>query len=60
MIMSIKKTVFVLLVFGTTLFHFQSAEAAKILGFFATPSRSHFIIQEALMQGLAAKGHEVR
>lgn len=33
--------------------------AGKILGFFITPSRSHFIIEDALMRGLAANGHEV-
>lgn len=33
--------------------------AANILGFFSTPSRSHFIIHQALMIGLAEKGHNV-
>lgn len=37
----------------------QPLIAGKILGYFITPSRSHFIIDDALMRGLAAKGHEV-
>lgn len=33
--------------------------AGKILGYFITPSRSHFIVHDSLMRGLAANGHEV-
>lgn len=32
---------------------------SKILGFLLTPARSHFIVHDALMLGLAAKGHDV-
>lgn len=41
------------------IFVVTSVRSAQILGFFATPSRSVFIIQDALMQGLAAAGHNV-
>lgn len=34
-------------------------QTAKILGFLVTPSQSQFNIHDALMRGLAAKGHEV-
>lgn len=37
----------------------QPIDASKILGFFVTPSPSHFAIQDTLMRGLAANGHEV-
>lgn len=37
----------------------QPLFAGKILGYFITPSRSHFIIEDSLMRGLAAKGHDV-
>lgn len=37
-----------------------TASSSKILGYFITPSRSHFIIHDSLMRGLAAKGHEVK
>lgn len=33
--------------------------AGKVLGYVMTPSRSHFIINDALLRGLAANGHEV-
>jgi len=33
--------------------------SARILGFFSTISRSHFIIHESLMRELAARGHDV-
>lgn len=36
-----------------------TAESSQILGFFAMPSPSVFIIQDSLMQGLAAAGHNV-
>lgn len=32
---------------------------AKILGFFATMSRSHFIVEEPVMRELAKRGHQV-
>lgn len=38
----------------------QPYQAANILGYMVTSSRSHFIIQDSVMQGLAAKGHNVR
>lgn len=37
----------------------HEVNSANILGFFSTPSRSHFIIHQSLMKGLAAKGHNV-
>lgn len=36
-----------------------STNSARILGFFTTPGRSHFIIYESLMKELAARGHDV-
>lgn len=35
----------------------DNVECANILGFFSAPSPSHYIIDVALMKGLAAKGH---
>lgn len=32
---------------------------ANILGYLVTPMRSHFIIHDSLLRGLAAKGHNV-
>lgn len=37
----------------------QPILSAKILGYLLTPGRSHFIISDSLLQGLAAKGHDV-
>lgn len=37
----------------------QTVNGAKILAVLTTPSRSHFIIQSALMKGLADRGHDV-
>lgn len=37
----------------------QPIIGGKILGYFITPSRSHFVLHDALMHGLAARGHEV-
>lgn len=34
-------------------------DSSNILGFFATPCRSNYIVHESLMEGLAAKGHNV-
>ncbi|KAG4068827.1 hypothetical protein HA402_004975 [Bradysia odoriphaga] len=34
-------------------------KSAKILGFFATMSQSHFIVEEPVMRELAKRGHEV-
>lgn len=38
---------------------FTSVNCFRILGIFHNPSKSHFIVGEALMTGLAAKGHDV-
>lgn len=37
----------------------EAVHCAKILGFFATISRSHFIVQEPVMRELAKRGHQV-
>ena len=37
----------------------QNNEALRILGIFPLPGKSHFIMCESLMRGLAAKGHQV-
>lgn len=37
----------------------QAADSSNILGYFFSPSRSHYIAQETLMKALAAKGHNV-
>lgn len=39
--------------------NWTQVNGANILGLFPTTSASHFIIQDALMRGLAAKGHNV-
>lgn len=37
----------------------QTADSSNILGYLASPSRSHYIVHESLLKGLAAKGHNV-
>ncbi|KAJ6646774.1 UDP-glucosyltransferase 2, partial [Pseudolycoriella hygida] len=37
----------------------KSSQSAKILGFFSTVSRSHFIVEEPVMRELAKRGHNV-
>ncbi|KAJ6646775.1 UDP-glucosyltransferase 2, partial [Pseudolycoriella hygida] len=37
----------------------KSTQSAKILGFFSTFSRSHFIVEEPVMRELAKRGHDV-
>lgn len=37
----------------------EIANSSNILGFFATPCRSNYIVHESLMKGLAAEGHNV-
>lgn len=44
---------FVLLQIGEPIY------SARILGYLLSPSQSHFVIHDALMRGLAAKGHNV-
>lgn len=39
--------------------HIDTVSPSKILGYLITGSRSHFIIQDSLMRGLAARGHDV-
>lgn len=41
-------------------FQIDIVESANILGFFVAPSKSHIILDVALMKGLAAKKHNVR
>lgn len=36
------------------------ADAARILGVFPTPSKSHWILGSSLLKELASDGHEVR
>lgn len=36
-----------------------AVESANILGYLATPGRSHFIVHDSLMRGLASAGHNV-
>lgn len=49
--------VFAAILIGVT--QVDNARSANILGLFPSMGRSHFIIDEALMKGLAAKGHNV-
>lgn len=37
----------------------EPIKAAKILGYIPSRGRSHFLIHDSLLRGLAAKGHEV-
>lgn len=39
---------------------FQTANGAKILALFSTPSKSHVIVHTSLMVELAERGHNVR
>lgn len=43
----------------TVLLVLPNVQTAKILGFLVTPSQAQFNVHDALMKGLAAKGHEV-
>lgn len=45
--------------FALTIFNCQNCEGYRILGLFGLPAKSHFIMFEALMKGLARKGHQV-
>lgn len=51
--MRLLSVIFVCLAFGF------AVDGAKILAVLHVPTRSHHIIGESLMHGLAAKGHEV-
>lgn len=42
-----------------TIVSINNAIAFKILGVFPTMAKSHFIVGNALMEGLAKQGHEV-
>lgn len=44
--------IFVCIIFGST-------NSARILGVFPTPSPSHYILGNALLKGLAERGHDV-
>ncbi|XP_037031394.1 UDP-glucosyltransferase 2-like [Bradysia coprophila] len=46
-------------VIGLTLLQTRCSNGARILGFFGTPIRSHFIVEEPLMRELAKRGHDV-
>lgn len=37
----------------------STANSSNILGYSSTPSRSHYIVHETFLKGLAAKGHNV-
>lgn len=40
-------------------FYLEIVQSANILGYLITNKRSHFIVADALMRGLAEKGHNV-
>ncbi|XP_058835769.1 UDP-glycosyltransferase UGT4-like [Topomyia yanbarensis] len=42
-----------------SVFNWNALEAAKILGVFPTPSKSHWILGSSLLKELALEGHEV-
>ncbi|KAG4070752.1 hypothetical protein HA402_010978 [Bradysia odoriphaga] len=46
-------------VIGLSLLQTRCSYGARILGFFGTPIRSHFIVEEPLMRELARRGHDV-
>ena len=48
--------IFLVLVAATSV---NECEGAKILGLFNVNGRSHFIMFESLLKGLAARGHQV-
>lgn len=48
-----------LIIFLLVLVNANFISSSKILGFFGAASRSHFIVHDSLMRGLAAKGHQV-
>lgn len=47
------------LVFASIVRYNGNIDAARILGMFPLPVRSHFVMCESLMRGLAARGHQV-
>lgn len=47
------------LVFSTLLFFTSKLAAYKILALLPFTAKSHFVMEEALMKGLAARGHQV-
>lgn len=49
----------VLLLLAVLLQFAEPIDSAKILGYLITPGRSHFIVHDCLLRGLAAKGHDV-
>lgn len=53
------RTIQTLLMFVIVFTCIYKARCANILGYFSTFSRSHYIIEEAVMKGLAVKGHNV-
>jgi glucuronosyltransferase len=40
-------------------FVLYGGQGARILGLFPTPGKSHYFVSEALMKGLASRGHQV-
>lgn len=48
-----------LLLLGLTANHFNAVTAARILGFFPSPSKSHLIVHAAIADALANAGHDV-
>lgn len=49
----------VIAILATISYHDAHVNAYKVLGIFHTISKSHYIVGNALMKGLAEAGHEV-
>lgn len=47
------------IIFAIAIIQPSIINAAKILGFFAAPGRSHLIVHTSLTNALANRGHEV-
>ncbi|XP_043268667.1 UDP-glycosyltransferase UGT5-like [Venturia canescens] len=57
--MIMKIVIFTSILFILTILNCQSCNGYRILGIFPLTAKSHFIMFEAMMKGLARKGHQV-
>lgn len=58
-LLNMQPLIVALVVFGTMTLSPESCEGYRILCAFPVPAKSHFMMFEALMKGLARKGHQV-
>ena len=56
---SFNKVASLCLLLSIVIHNHRGSDAARILGIFPLPAKSHSVMTEALMRGLAARGHQV-